>query len=325
MLRSIHMSVKFIKNAEHVQLVHRSHNNNSLNLIVNDDIVELSPRHPFCKTASLTGLSSIESTLQNAHFVIETVKGHKKLKEYRDSSYNGFMQSDEFIQRFANDSTLLQRASDNFKIAEYGVGGDFKLHAGFVWSAFSKNLKTTVEVVRLICQNGLTARNKMFEREVPIINLFDHHLDIASRQLIEISKTKITNRLLKMGREHSLVKDVNLVAGHISRRLKDDSFNDRLIKLDGVISEFGDISKYYTKNSINNGIAAALPSPISRYDLYNIITELNTHTHEIVDSTKSSLDKIGTSLIFPTQVDGVISERNVKQTTFGSPEKAFFG
>lgn len=319
------MSVKFIKNAEHVQLVHKSYNSSTLNLIVNDQTVELSPRHPFCKTASLTNLESVESTLQNAHFVIENVKGKNKLKEYRDSSYNGFLQSDEFIERFANDSTLLKRASDEFNIAEYGVGGSFNLHAGFVWSAFSKNLKTTVEIIRLICTNGLTAKNKLFEREVPIINLFDHHLDIASKQLIDVSKTKISNRLISMAREHALVKDVNLIAGHIQRRLKDDENNSRLINLNNVISEYGDISKHYTKNSINNGIAAALPSPISRFDLYNIITELNTHTDELVESTKSSLDKLGTSLIFPRDVDGIIAERNVKQTTFGSPEKAFFG
>lgn len=319
------MSIIFIKDAEQVELNKVTHKGNNYELVINGISVPLNSRHAFSRTASLTSTDKIESSLHRGHFVIDTSGKHNVLKEYRDSSYVGFMQSQEFIDRFANDSTLLNRAKDSLELAEFGQGGQFDLSAGFTWSAFSKNLRTTVSIVRLICSNGLKARNKLFEREVPIINLFDHHLDIASRQLIDISKTHISKRLSNMAREHSYVKDVNLVKGHIDKRLNDDPSNSRLIKLSDVIDEYGSVNKYYTKQSIVNGIASSLPSPISRLDLYNIVTELNTHTHEILESTQSSLDRIGTSLMFPKELDGVVAERNVAKTTFGSPEKAFFG
>ena len=91
-----------------------------------------------------------------------------------------------------------------------------------------------------------------------------------------------------------------------------------------MLNEHADISQFYTKQAITNGIANSLASPISRLDLYNVITELNTHTHEIVDSTKTALDRIGTSLLFPMDLDGVINQR-INTSTFGSPEQAFFG
>ena len=314
------LNVKFIKNAEHIDLVRKNSTKAEYDLYINDETVHLNSRHPFSRYASLTTPESVIDSLKGGHFVVDD----GTLKEYRDASYKGFMHNDDFIERFANDNTLLKRASDNIHIAEYGHGGSFDISAGFTWSAFSKNLKTNMEVLRLICSNGLMAKNKLFEREVPIINLFDHHLDIAARQLIDISKSKIEKRIIEMGREHSFVKDVNLVLGHVDRRLTDDPYNSRLINLNNVLNEHADISQFYTKQAITNGIANSLASPISRLDLYNVITELNTHTHEIVDSTETALNRIGTSLLFPMDLDGVINQR-INTSTFGSPEQAFFG
>ena len=313
-------NVKFIKNAEHIDLIRAYSAKAEYDLTINDETIHLNSRHPFSRYASLTTSESVIDSLKGGHFVID----NGTLKEYRDSSYKGFMHNEDFIDRFANDNTLIKRATDNINIAEYGRGGSFDISAGFTWSAFSKNLKTNMEVLRLICSNGLVAKNKLFEREVPIINLFDHHLDIAASQLIEISKSKVEKRIIEMGREHSFVKDVNLVLGHVERRLNDDAHNTRLISLNNVLNEYADISRFYTKQSITNGVANSLPSPISRLDLYNVITELNTHTNEIVDSTKTALDRIGTSLLFPMDLDGVINQR-VETQTFGSPEQAFFG
>ena len=94
-------------------------------------------RYAFSRYASLTTPESVIDSLKGGHFVVD----NGSLKEYRDASYKGFMHNDDFIERFANDNTLLKRASDNIHIAEYGHGGSFDISAGFTWSAFSKNLK----------------------------------------------------------------------------------------------------------------------------------------------------------------------------------------
>lgn len=319
-------NVDFIRNAKDIDLYRTGHNKGEVTLVVNDLKVELNRRHPISVAASLTTPEDALESIRGGHFVIEHGADiETSLKEWRDATYTGFMQTDDFIARFGGDTSLAERGFGDFSITEFGKGGEFKLTTGFEWSAFNKNLKTQVNILRQICENGMIARRPMFEREVPIINLFDHHLDIAARQLVDIARKEISQRLEVMGREHAYVKDVNLVQSHVQRRITAEPTNDRLIKINDALSLYGDVTKYYKQSAIDNGIVKALPSPISRFDLWNITTELNSHTHELVESTSSSLDRIATGLIFPKKIGGVIAERAVKQSTFGSPEQAFFG
>lgn len=322
-------NVNFIKNAEDVSVVRYGKTKGDVILRVNDEEVRLNRRHPISVTASLTTPEDATESIKGGHFVFNTHvdkngKEVRRLHEFRDQSYNGFMQTDDFLQRFGSDDTLESRGADRFEIQEFGLGGDFALTAGFTWSAFNRNLKTQVSVIRQICDNGMVARNKMFEREVPIINLYDHHLDIAARQLIDISRRELTKRIEVMGREHSTNKEFNLVYNHVEKRLRQNPYDARLTKISELMEENGSISEFYTKNAIDNGIVQALPSPVSRFDLWNIVTELNSHTEELVESTRGSLDKIATSLIFPKNTGTAIATASAK-STFGSPEQAFFG
>lgn len=319
-------TVNFVKSAEHVEIAQIGKSKGNILLTVNDATVELNRRHPIAIASSLTTPKDAAASLQGGHFTIITNDhGDTHLKEYRDASYKGFIQSQDFLDRFGTDESLHARGMDRFELAEFGLGGKFDLTTGFTWSAFSQNLQTQVSVMRQICSNGMVARNRLFEREVPVINLFDHHLDIAARQLIDISRRHITDRLSKMGREHAMVKEVELVKTHIDKRIKQNPTDVRLKKLNGAIEIYGDISEYYTQRAINEGITHALPSPISRFDLWNITTELNSHTEELIESTNSSLDRIASGLLFPKKdIEGIVAER-AQKSTFGSPERAFFG
>lgn len=316
-------TVNFVKKAEHVAIA-KAPGKGNIVLTVNDEVVDLNARHPISVAASLTSTHDAAESLLGGYFVFEQGDELNRLKEWRDSSYKGFIQTDDFIKQFAENTQLDGRGFGDINIAEYGFGGAFNLTAGFEWSAFQKNLSTTVEILRQICTNGMVGRGPLFEKEVPVINLFDHHLDIAAKQLIDISKRRIAARLEVMSREHALWQEVSLVKGHVERRLKDDPFNHRLQKLDGILYDHSDLQTYYKKDAIDKGIVKALPTTISRMDLWNIATEMNSHTHDLVHSTKSSLDRISTSLLFPKHIEGVVSEITAK-TAFGSPELAFFG
>lgn len=319
-------TVNFVKNAEHVEIRQVGKTKGDIILTVNDQEVQLGRRHQIAIASSLTTPEDAAASLMGGHFTFLTNDdGKTSLKEYRDSSYKGFIQSQEFLDRFGSDDTLHARGLENFELAEFGLGGAFNLTTGFTWSAFNQNLQTQVSVMRQICSNGMVARNRLFEREVPVINLFDHHLDIAARQLIDVSRRHITDRLEKMGREHAMVKEVELVKTHIDKRLKQAPTDERLRKLSGAIEIYGDVSEFYTQRAINEGVTSALPSPISRFDLWNITTEMNSHTSELIDSTGSSLDRIASGLLFPKKdIEGVIAAKT-QTSTFGSPERAFFG
>lgn len=312
---------KIIRNTEHVSVEQRGKNKGDITLVINDKIIQLNRRHPISVTASLTTPEDAAASLQNGTFVISD---EGELLEYRDQSYKGFIHGDEFAEKYGSDKSLASRMNTEFDLPEFGMGGKFNLSTGFSWSAFSQNLKTQVNVMRQICENGMVARNKLFEQEVPLHNMFDHHLDIAARQLITVSQDKISKRLAAMGREHSTNNELNLVHSHVKRRLLDDQKNDRLIKLNAVMEEAVDVSDYYTKKAIENNITNALPSTTSRMDLWNIATELRSHTGSLVESTESSLDRIASGLLFPKNITGAIGTRP-HHSTFGSPELAFFG
>ncbi len=318
--------INFIQNAEHVAIRNSNYSTKgNIILTVNDQEVKLNHRHPIAVTSSLTSPEDAAASLLHGHFVFDKKNnGSVSLKEWRNSNYTGFFQTEEFLDRFGSDESLLSRGTMDFDLPEYGLGGKFNLTAGFTWSAFSKHLKTRVNILRQICSNGIIARRALFQKEVPVINLYDHHLDIAAKQLIDMSRRTISERILNMGREHSTVQEVNLVHNHIEKRLEKSPHEPRLIQLNSVINQYGDIADYYQAQAISKGITRALPSPISRMDLWNIATELNSHTHELVDSTSSALDRIATGLLFPKDIKGVVSEMTDK-STFGSPELAFWG
>ena len=96
--------MKFIKNAEHIDLVRTNSEKAEYDLHINDETVHLNSRHPFSRYASLTTPESVIDSLKGGHFVVD----NGSLKEYRDASYKGFMHNDDFIERFANDNTLLK-------------------------------------------------------------------------------------------------------------------------------------------------------------------------------------------------------------------------
>lgn len=320
-----------IKNAEHIELRSVNNTKGTMDLIVNDYKVRLDRRHAIATAASLTSKEDVVADLIGSHFVFEkSNKGEKEidiLREWRDSRYTGFIHDQEFIDIYSDDNNLLNRANVELNIPEYGAGGNFNISSGFTWSAFEQNLKTNVSMLREICSNGAVMKSRFFEKEVPILNLHSHHLDIAANQMIYTAERMIKQRIEKMGREFALNREVEMVMSHAERRIGTAITNEereRLVKLNNALGYYGDCSKYYTQEAMNNGVYRELESPISRMDLWNITTEMNSHTGQNIDSTKNALDHISTRLLFPKDTGRVISEKASKQT-FGNPELAFFG
>lgn len=322
------MSVICLKNAKDIDL--RKKGNTTI-LTVNDHEIKLNRRHPITVSTAATNEKHVLETLRNGHFVIEDYIGcplqapareTATLLEYRSNDYNGFIQNEEFLSRFANDYTLGKRSNMDIDLPQYGKGGIFNITTGFTWSMFSRNLVTTVNIDRQICANGMVAKAPMFQRQVPLINLYDHHLDIAASQLIDITQRHLMDRLDKMGREHATIREVNLVHTHIERRLKNVE-TPKLQKLFNVTDL--DMHEYYHKTALETGVAQTLPSTMSRFDLWNIVTETNSHTEETSDSLKNNLDRIATGLVFPKEIVGVVNDVKITKSTFGSPEQAFFG
>ena len=319
-------TIEFIKHAKDIEISRIGRSKGCVTLSVDGFETQLNHRHPIGVATSLSSPECVAESLRGGHFVLEKKNDTDDfvLKEYRDSSYTGFLQTDDFIKRFGEDDSLYDRKKTNIFIPEYGQGGHFDVSCHFKWSAFKQNLMTEIGVLRQICMNGAVAMNPMFQKEVPILNLYDRHLDIAAHQLIETAKDKFIGRFESMSREHSTNREVSLALNHIDKRLKND-YSTKLFNMKTFIEEHCRPDDYYTQDAIKSGIAQDLPSNISRFDLYNIVTECNTYTEESTDSTKSAIDRLASALIFPKRVGIPINHSSKQNDTFGSPELAFFG
>lgn len=299
-------------------------NDGKLYLNVGDHSARLSSRHPIARSVDATSIENVNNMLRGGHFLFEEGENGTKLREHRFANYTGFIQSDEFIQRFGTDKTLEAKLSQQIKFDALGDGGVFDMKSGFDWSVFSHTLKTRVGLVRLICTNGVSRlSNPIVEKQVPIINMYDEHLEIAATQTLETAKRLIGNRLVDMSHRVSSVRDVQLVATHVKTRLNEDKTNGRLHQLGRILDH--NFSDYYTEHALeSSAICSHLASHISQFDLYNILTEMSSHTEEADRSTKNALDKLASDMILDDRNDYLLHTKPMLPT-FTSPEQAFFG
>lgn len=310
------MSIAIYRNAQDVRITKEGEH---LYLNVNDEKSLLHSRTVIARQVAATNIENVEHSLVGGHYVFE----NNKLREYKSNSYNGFIQSDEFIDRFGNDKTLASKVKQSIQIGNMGKGGNFDLTAGFTWSAFDPNLTTQVQVLRLICENGMTIRTSVLEKRVPIINLFDEHLRIASEQTIDVASRLLTSRLEKLHLQVASVRHVNLIKTHVSARLHDNPTSGKLMRIEQYLDH--NMERYYTEHALSSGaISSHLPSHMNKFDLYNIVTEVSSHTEETDRSSTRALNKMASDLVLNENNDYLFNSIGMKNT-FASPELAFFG
>lgn len=323
-------SVQLFTNAQDIGLERLSkHDKKGYILTVGDREIILNARHAISTAASLTDENLIAKSLLGGHYVIGDFTDKRgftttHLMDYRDASYKGFIHSQSAIDEFVEDGYLNDRLVDCFKVDGLGLGSDFQISSGFSWNAFSKNLKSQVNIIRQICTNGLMLSQPMFEREVPVINRHEEHLDIAARQMMNGATKVVSERLHKMANEHARVRDVKLAHSHFKSRAADyDSAAELNQRLLINLERINDLTKHYTTESLDNGLANELPAPISRLDLYNMITESNSHSDETSASTTNALNGVALDLMF--KAPAVMPQTNVvEKSPFSNPEQAFF-
>lgn len=290
-------------------------------LVINDSFVHhLTTRDMLHRAITATNVDVVRDNLQGGHFL----ERNGILAEYRDNSYTGFIQPDEFIDRFSNIKNLNAIATQKLNIEKYGVGGAFDLTTGFDWSVFSRTLDTTVGLVRLVCANGMTVNEKILEKKVPIINMFERHLQIASDQVMHYAERHLTEKLVRMEHEVASVREVNQVMNHINYRRPDNALTERLDRFEAAILG-GHLENYYTKDAISNAaIAETLPSHLDRYTLFNMVTEMRSHTEQSDRSTSRALDMLASSLMLNDSTISVGANKT-PAVLFANPERAFIG
>jgi hypothetical protein len=186
----------------------------------------------------------------------------------------------------------------------------------------------------MICENGMVGMTTFLNTKIPLINRFEEHLDISSRQIQNKVNTIIINRIQNMSLDRASVGDCLLVEQHAMNRLtapaeKTSEERQRLLGLLAAVSPKVHLESVYRDGVFTDKhLASQLPAHLTCLDVFNITTELRSHTSQSAKSSDVALDKFSNKLLFDREDNFVASAARtsaVRLSPFSSAERAFHG
>ena len=276
-----------------------------------------------------------------------------QLFDFRDGQYGGFVHTDQTIEHLSSvlgvheigpknrlrvhenvtsPKYTLGKVWDahNISIGEYGAGGAFRTDLHFGWNPFIKHINSAFQLIRLICANGMIGRTSFLNSKIPLVNRWEEHLDIASRQLQIKVDSKVTGRLSFMSRERATVRELVQLTNHVEHRLKEAHTAEevtRLRNIQRVVNPRLHLENTYRSHVFDDrDVSSRLPGHLTVFDTFNAITEVNSHTEERGTSTARALDMMANKLMFDRKTQPIISaNEETPISAFSDPTAAFFG
>jgi len=346
------MNTIMIRNADVQANITRDANNSIVPTIIINDKYE----HTFDKDSRISKALSLVTTeeLSNrlsggSFFFVDD-----DLYDFRDGQYTGFVHTDESINQLVDrvgisdvasvrgvrvhENVTSRRITLGKMWSDHGIvvpgyqdGGEFSSQLHFGWNPFSKNIRSAFMLYRLVCENGMRGLRSFMSTKIPLFNRWEEHLDIANRQIQDKINGVVTRRVEQMGSERASVAEAGLIAGHASARIKDAvamSQNEEqyVTNIVNIATPSLHLNNVYRDNVfVDTDIAAQLPSHLTTLDVYNMATELRTHTRETDKSTNHALDKLSNDLMFNHKNITVGQFSGAPKSSFSDPDAAFFG
>jgi hypothetical protein len=332
-----------------VEHVTDTHKKDCAKIIVNDSYEHIFPHTSrVSKHLDVMTPSDLQKRLNNGTFFF--VDNH--LVDWRDGIYNGFIHEDNtideymdllgfqytenipFTHRKKSTSPILLRSVWNkgeIMVPGYAeVGTDFTSELSFIWNPFVTTINSSFDLVRLICTNGMIGVTSFLNSKVPLFNREMQHLDIAATQIQNKINDIVIGRISNMITERASVGHCLLLEKHTIERIgsvDDLTEHARLLNLLNAISPSNNLSDVYRDSVFEDKhVAAQLPAHLTLFDVYNVATELRTHTSESRTSTDFSLDKFANGILFDEDTKNYrVHGANTALASFSNPDNAFFG
>jgi hypothetical protein len=321
---------------------------------------EFRPKSNISRSLMHAPLADIEDRLNGGHYFF--VDG--ELIDFRDRSYvlgDGFVHTDDAIEALWNTLGVskystrqaFRRASlgtrmstqststglfkvwskSDIHVPAYNEGGRFTSQLSFAWNPFNADIRSSFELVRLICVNGMIGLTSWLNSRVPLVNMWQEHLDIAALQIQRKVEDKVGARMLEMNRERASLADLMLLQRHAIERFDaeaniDDGAQERLRTISRAVNPMLHLNDFYKPDVFADmRVAAQLPGHLTVFDAWNIATEMSSHTHDGGDSTDNGLQRLANRLVFdPENVNFKAARLELPPPAwFSSPEQAFFG
>lgn len=323
---------------------------------------EFSAKSNVSKAMMHTALPDIQQRLNGGHYFF--IDGN--LIDFRDGPYvngNGFTHTDDSIASLWNTigctkasvktprqmltraalgsrMTIQSKTTGLFKVWSeneinvpmYNEGGKFNNRLCYAWSPFNQDVRSFFELVRLICVNGMVGLTSFLNSKIPLVNRWHEHLDIAALQIQRKVEDKVGARLIDMGGERSSLADLLLLNRHVMERLdsgvdRSDVEVERLRTLSRVVNPVLHLSTHYRPAAFaDSRVAAQLPGHLTAFDVWNVATELSSHTSGGGESTDNGLQRMANRLVFdPANMNFKAARYNAPpKAMFSNPERAFF-
>jgi len=353
------MKFEMVRNAD----VQVEQHFNSKNFPVADIIVDGQHHHRFAansrisKQLDIMTPDDLQQRLDGGQYFF----ANGQLLDFRDGQYRGFIHSDDNIsrlievigyqegqtgsQQIANIDRKIQNTTGSeivlqkvwsdheIQVPLYTTGGEFNSRLSYKWNPFMKDVHSMFDLVRLICTNGMTSLTSFLNTRIPLVNRFEEHLEIASRQIQNKVSGKVLARLAEMGSERATIAECQLIVEHADARLGGDvvltqQMKEQLKHISMIASPRLHLGQMYKETVFSDRrLGAQLPSHMSTFDIYNMATEINTHTPENTKSSSHAMDKMANALIFDREDLTKHASRYGQPaiSAFSNPDAAFFG
>lgn len=228
----------------------------------------------------------------------------------------------------------------DLKIDGMQEGGEFKNRLIYSWSPFDENLIINLETERLVCTNGMVGMASFVTKAVPLVNRYQEHLDLISVQLQPQFNAILKDRFKGMSEQRSSVHTMMSAHKLLTARSKENN----VLKRGGVLNDevLGSISRMknilplldvretlggvYKKSAFDNVEQSRhLEGNLTQFDVFNILTEVSSHTNGSFDST-SKIQKEINKLVFDELNDKKNVKGNIPKIDSSSDHRrAFFG
>ena len=199
------------------------------------------------------------------------------------------------------------------EVPGYQTGNEFNSELSFAWSPFESHVSSAFRLIRLICSNGMTGMTSFLNTNIPLVNRWQEHLDIASKQIQNKVTGMMENRFNQMITQHATIRDLQRVMDHITKRLQvqDNQGNESIRTLLTETARMIDPqvhlgSNYLTSAFEDSRLSDQLPSHLSMHTLWNMLTELSSHTASAEDSTDFAIDKFANEILFDRLEDATL-------------------
>lgn len=325
-------------------------NSNQMQIIINDEF-----EHTFDETSRYSkalrhfDANDIAKRLCGGNFFFIG----ERLSDFREEKETSFIHSDdnivalmqhigarvptsrEKIQFNSNgrSGVLLNKhwSADEFHAEGYQDGGVFSTNVSFTWSPFHDYVRGVFQIVRQVCSNGMVALGDIVNSRVPLVNRWAEHLDIAAHQLQNKAGDVISKRVKMLQFERATLRELMTIAEHASARLQSEENVDHM----DVLANIRDIADptihaatSYSMNAFDDShLASFLPGHLTAFDAWNLVTEMNSHTHETDSSSVTALQRLANGMVFNKRNNHnyVAAPSSVRLSAFSDPNAAFFG